>query len=184
MISYSDFLLETKKEKGIIVYHLSDELSHLKRCDFRLDLASDVALFGKAIYFSTSLNIRLTGSDKYFGCKYLIYPDEPMLNMNDKLSQKNAKILLDDFNTMFKTNVRKDILDRVYCYGDFFEQAGGSLWEINNKYFKPFIQEHLGFNSFKYYQTEYTDFRHSKGDYGICYGLYNPKSIKFVDGPF
>lgn len=179
MKTYLDFLLESK-DKGIIVYHLSDELSHLKRCDFRLEYSKNENLFGHAIYFSTSSGIH-SMFGKYM-CKYLIYPDEPILNMNEKLSQKNAKKLIEEFNTMFKSDISFDILDRINCYGDLFEEMGGNYWE-DNKYFKTFIQEHMGYNSFKYYQNSLTDFIHRKGDYGLTYGIYNPKNIKFVDGP-
>jgi hypothetical protein len=36
----------------------------------------------------------------------------------------------------------------------------------------------------KYFGDYHTDFINQKGDYGTCYGLYNTKNIKFIDGPF
>lgn len=53
----------------------------------------------------------------------------------------------------------------------------------NNKYFMEFIRS-LGYNSFTHFQDYGTNFVTERGDYGSCYGVYDPGAIKFVDGPF
>ena len=178
MKNYLEFITE-KRDNGIIVYHRSDNLKHMLDCDFKLEYSADNNLFGRAIYFSTSPNI----NHEYFGkyiCKFSIIPDEPILNMNIKISKEHANNLLNEYNTMFKTNIEFDFEFDIISYGDFFDNVGVD-WKT--KYFQTFIQKHLGFNSFKYYQNFDTDFVSKRTVYGSCYGIYNPKNIKFIDGP-
>lgn len=193
MLSYNQFLLESKNSKEIIVYHVSASLDHMLKADFRLEYAREVALFGKAIYFSTSPDIyyKPLSENKNYKCKFSILPEEPMLDLNSKISVLEANNMLKDFISWFK--IDDVILDKyrfnknfkTYLqYGDFFEKiASLCSWDFN-KHFDTFIQKYLGFNSFKHYQTGWTDFSQQKTDYGTAYGLYSPKNIKYIDGPF
>jgi len=186
IISYKDFLSENiKSTEPIIVYHISASLDHMLKSDFRLEYADDVSLFGHAIYFSSSPDIiyRPKSEGKWYCCKFSIRLDEPVLDMNKEIPYYEANQLLKDFNILYKTGIRYKWRENIQ-YGDFFGKITEmSLWE-HNVHFRNFIQKHLGYNSFKYYQSSWTDFLTKKGDYGTSYGLYNPKNIKYIDGPF
>lgn len=168
----------------IICYHSSDSLEHMKKSDFRLEKANDLNLFGYAIYFSESPNISQQ-LGKYL-CKFSIKLDEPVLDMNKRINGTEQKRLLDLFNKMFKLNITTDINDKLYPnvqFGDLLVEISDIYdWDYN-KYYYEFIRK-LGYNSFKYFGNYHTDFINQKGDYGSCYGLYNTKNIKFIDGPF
>lgn len=69
--------------------------------------------------------------------------------------------------------------NRLYLFGEISDSYN---WGYN-KHYQKFIKE-LGYNSLKYYSDYHTDFVNQKGDYGTSYGIYNTKSIKFIDGPF
>lgn len=193
MLTFQNFLLESKKSEGIICYHVSNKLNHMLNSDFKLEYADDFSLFGHAIYFSSSPNIVYfpsNGGKKYI-CKFSIILEEPILDMNKEISIGEANTLLHDFLSISKIKdktldsyfFKKDFDDGVQ-YGSFFEKiANKTSWDYN-KHFRNFIQKYLGFNSFKYYQNDCTDFRTELGSYGTAYGLYNPKNIKYVDGPF
>jgi hypothetical protein len=198
MLSYNQFLLESKNSKEIIVYHVSDSLEHMLKADFRLEYSKDASLFGKAIYFSTSLNILYSPSSekKIYKCKFSIIPEEPILDLNKEISVQEANKLLKDFISLFKIQKSSEYKLHEYNfkdgyfhkggmvqYGEFFEKIAKLTWWDYNKFFKGFIQN-LGFNSFKHYQTAWTDFSEKITDYGTAYGLYGPKNIKYIDGPF
>lgn len=168
----------------IICYHRSNSLEHMMNADFSLEQANDVALFGHAIYFSESPNISQQ-LGKYI-CKFSIKLDEPVLDMNKRINGDEQQRLLDLFNKMFNLNIETDIDDKLYPnvqFGDLIGEISDTYnWDYN-KYYQKFIKE-LGYNSFKYFGNYHTDFINQKGDYGTCYGLYNTKNIKFIDGPF
>jgi len=167
----------------ITVYHASHSLDHLERAKFDMSMASDGSLFGRAIYFSSSGNIRSSMFGKYL-CKFKIRLDKPVLDMNTEITNQEAYTLLDRFNKQFNTNIQVDF-DTNYdgmMYGWFFEELNGRDWEHTPRYFE-FIRA-LGFQSFMYCQDGLTDFVDTCGDYGRVYGLYNTKNIKFIDGPF
>jgi len=180
---FNQFLNESKNS-GIICYHRSNDYEHMERAEFTLEFSNDVTMFGRAIYFAES-----AGISQEFGkymCKFEIKLQEPVLNMNDEITSEYANELLVKFNDMFNLKIDYDY-DLLYEDG---MQYGNFFCEINDLYnwdyaihYQKFIQS-LGFNSFKYFCTYHTDFREDEGDYGTCYGLYNRKDIKFVDGPF
>ncbi len=167
----------------IICYHRSDSYEHMVDGDFSLDLMKDVALFGRAIYFAESSNIS-PQLGKYL-CKFSIKLQEPVLNMNNEISNEEANSLLKDFNEMFNTEIEIDFNEdyNMVQYGEFFGEISELYNWDHNKYYKKFI-EHLGFKSFKYFGNYHTDFIIERGDYGLCYGIYNTNDIKFIDGPF
>jgi len=195
MLSYNQFLLESKNSKEIIVYHVSDSLEHMLKADFRLEFSKDASLFGKAIYFSTSPNIyyKPSSDKKIYKCKFSIIPEEPLLDLNKEMLVDEADKLLEDFISLFKIQKSSEYkiheykfnrnFDNSVQYGEFFEKIAKLTWWDYNKFFKDFIQN-LGYNSFKHYQTGWTDFSDEEGDYGSAYGLYSPKNIKYIDGPF
>lgn len=185
--NYDEFLLE-KESNEIICYHRSSSLEHMLAGDFHLSKAKDESIFGHAIYFSSSPDITT-----YFGkylCKFSIKLDEPVLNMNKKISRYETNILLKDFNNMFKTNIKYNFQNDFYDfkggvqYGQFFDIISEYERTDYNKNFRNFIQNYMKFNSFKYYQNEWTDYMMEKCDYGTAYGLYDNKNIKYMDGPF
>ena len=76
---------------GIIVYHRSDELSHMERADFDLNKSdAEFSIFGQAVYFSSSASMSKS-LGKYI-CKFEIKLDEPVLDMNEsiKLDRKSV----------------------------------------------------------------------------------------------
>ena len=168
----------------IICYHRSNNLDHMMNGDFSLEQANDVALFGHAIYFSDSSNISQQ-LGKYI-CKFSITLDKPILDMNKKINGIEQQKILDLFNKMFNLNIESDIDDSLYPnvqLGDLLGEISNAYnWDYN-KHYHEFIKK-LGYNSFKYFSDYHTDFINQKGDYGICYGIYNVKNIKFIDGPF
>jgi len=192
MLSFENFLLESK-EKGIICYHVSNKLNHMLNSDFKLEYADDFSLFGHAIYFSSSPNIVYFPSNggKKYVCKFSIILEEPILDMNKEISIDEANTLLHDFLSISKIKDKtlnsymfKHNFENGVQYGEFFVKiASLTRWDYN-KHFRKFIQNYMGFNSFKYYQNDWTDFQTELGDYGTAYGLYNPKNIKYLDGPF
>jgi hypothetical protein len=202
--TYNNFLVESSlKKKGIIfAYHLSNQLEHMENSDFRMEYASEFALFGKAIYFSSTPNINykpMNEGKKTYCCKFEITLDEPVLDMNRIIPVYEGNRLLRDFITLVEDEDKDENNSELYKFrgynfdhdfentmlvGEVFETITSKCnWELN-KYYDFFIRKWLGYNSFKYFQNSWTDFETEKGDYGISYGLYNPKSIRFVDGPF
>lgn len=188
--NYDEFLLE-KKSDEIICYHRSSILEHMLVGDFQLSKSKDDSIFGSAIYFSSSPNIS-THFGKYL-CKFSIKLEEPILDMNKIIPNYEANTLLWNFNEMFNLNVKynfqDDFLDyyKGVQYGQFFDmimEYQRSDYTKYTKNFKNFIQKYMGFNSFKYYQNEWTDYKLKKDDYGTAYGLYDNKNIKYIDGPF
>ena len=174
---------------NIICYHRSNDFKHMVRNDFKLEMSDEVALFGNAIYFCDVADISYQ-LGKYV-CKFSINLKEPVLDMNKKISSEEELIgLFKKFNQMFNLDI--DYIDVNFDnlsgkfnvqYGEFFNDISETFnWDYN-KYYKEFIIS-LGYNSFKYFGTYHTDFRAEKGDYGICYGIYDVNDIKFVDGPF
>ena len=133
MLSFQNFLLESK-DKGIICYHVSNNLDHMLKSDFRLEYADDLSLFGHAIYFSSSPNISyfpLSGGKKYI-CKFSITLEEPVLNMNKEISFSEANTLLHDFISMSKIENRKLELynfENDYDYRDDDNVQYGSFFE-------------------------------------------------------
>ena len=170
------------KNKGIICYHRSDDYEHMVKGEFSLEYSNDVALFGHAIYFAESPNISQQ-LGKYI-CKFSIKTQSPVLNMNDEMSAESANLLLKKFNKISNAKIGYDFDDEFgkIQYGEFFNEISGYMWNYNS-FYKQFIKS-LGYNSFKYFGNYHTDFLYNKGDYGLCYGIYNEKDIEFVDGPF
>jgi hypothetical protein len=168
----------------IICYHRSNSVEHMMAGDFRMDYADDVALFGHAIYFSESPNISQQHG-KYL-CKFGIKLQGPVLDMNTRIDGQQQQQLQDKFNEMFSLDIDTDINDLLYPnvqIGDFFDEISDQYdWDLNKHYHK-FIRS-LGYNSFRYFGDYHTDFVNKKGDYGSCYGVYEPKDIRFIDGPF
>ncbi len=173
----------------IIVYHRSNDREHMENANFSIDMCNDIALFGKSIYFSACPDISQQ-LGKYL-CKFEIILQEPVLNMNKKISCENELIdLFIKFNKMFDLNIEYNEVDFDDLsgkfnvqYGEFFDHITENFnWDYNI-YYRNFIQS-LGYNSFKYFQNYHTDFITKLGDYGISYGIYNPNDIKFIDGPF
>jgi hypothetical protein len=176
-------VLEEKLSKEIICYHRSNSFEHMMDGDFSIEKSSDTALFGPAIYFAQSPNIS-SQLGKYI-CKFAIKLDAPVLDMNSAITASEANQLLAKFNDMFGLNIFYDYSDMgdLVQYGEFFEYINDEFnWE-HNKHYTKFIHS-LGYKSFIYYGNYHTDFLDFKGDYGLCYGIYNPSSIRFIDGPF
>ena len=185
-----------KTDKEIICYHRSKDLKHMKNSDFSLEYSdNEYSIFGGAFYFSTSSNITIEFG-RYL-CKFKIKLEEPVFDLNKEMSNAEANKLLylfiDKYNKKIKYYDRgiseysdkfdfNDGYDRVQ-YGEFFLELQDIIPDIPNEFFMNFIH-FLGYKSFKYYQDFGTNFITKKDDYGICYGIYNPKNIRFVDGPF
>lgn len=200
MITYSEFILENKKEKGILAYHFSNQLNHMLKGDFRMEYASEIALFGKAIYFSSSPMIRyapMNSGPKTYCCSFKIHLDEPILDMNRIIPIYEGNRILRDFYQLVEDrneenpilyklrgyNLEQDFEDTIQIGEVFGMITEKCSWDLN-KHYDFFIRKWLGYNSFKYFQNSLTDFEPERGDYGISYGVYNPKSIQYVDGPF
>ncbi len=174
---------------GIVCYHRSNDYKHMVKCDFKSEMSNDVALFGNAIYFCEVAEISQQ-LGKYI-CKFSINLKDPILDMNKNISSEEELIgLFNKFNEMFNLDIEYididfDDLSGEFNvqYGEFFDNISERFnWDYN-KYYKQFIQS-LGYNSFKYFGTYHTDFRTERGDYGVCYGVYDTNDIKFIDGPF
>jgi len=180
---FNQFINENRKE-GIICYHRSNDYEHMVNGEFTLEHSNDVTMFGQAIYFAESPNISQNFGE--YICKFEIKLQEPVLDMNSEITSEYANQLVTKFNEMSKLKISYDfniLYDDGIQFGDFFSELNELYnWDYSIHYQK-FIQS-LGFNSFKYFCTYHTDFRHTRGDYGLCYGIYNPNDIKFVDGPF
>ena len=201
MKTFTEFLLEAKgKEKGkVIAYHLSNQLEHMLQADFRMEYSSDYSIFGKAIYFSSSPDIQyapMNEGKKPYCCKFEITLEEPILDMNRLIPVFEADRLLKDFKSIMEDKheslylrgllnytFKKEYDDTIQM-GEFFERVGSFGNDGLTKYYHYFIHNYLGYNSFQYFQNSYTDYVTEKGDYGISYGVYNKKNIKFLDGPF
>lgn len=179
--TYTEFLLESKTNE-IIVYHKSNSLEHMLECDFKLEKASDRSIFGQAIYFSSSPN---TYWGKY-NCSFSITLDEPILDLNKEISLSEANKTLRLFIEILSLNSRFRFNQKVQI-GQVFEKVNDLCFEDHiydgSKHFRSFIQDYLKYNSFKYYQNSMTDYVLEEGEFGTAYGIYNPKNIKFVDGP-
>jgi len=179
-----DNILKENHGEKIICYHRSNELEHMIKGNFNLELSDDVALFGNAIYFSESPNIAQQFG-KYI-CKFEITLDKPVLDLNAIVDGKMQQKIVDKFNSLSNNNFETDIDDKLYPnvqFGDVLMEISDEYdWDFN-KYYKQLIQS-FGYNSFKYFCNYHTDFINERGDYGLCYGLYNSKNIKYIDGPF
>jgi len=167
----------------VVCYHRSNDYKHMVNNNFSLTESKDVALFGNAIYFSETSN---TSSQlgKYV-CKFGIKLKNPVLDMNQTITNEEAGQLLLKFNQMFNKKIDIDFNDMYdgVQYGEFFGEISELYsWDLN-QYYQKFIKS-LGFNSFKYFGTFHTDFSTERGDYGLCYGIYDPKDVRFIDGPF
>lgn len=166
--------------KNIICYHRSNDYKHMVNNELTINDADDFALFGKAIYFSDSPNI-----SQQFGkyvCKFSIVLSEPCLDMNKSISIDEAKNIVNKFNEMFNTKFEL-FWEDIEQFGDIFNNINeDTAWDYT-KYYKDFFTS-LGYKSFKYYSNYHTDFINKKGDYGLCYGVYNDNDISFIDGPF
>lgn len=166
--------------ESIIVYHRSTNNKYLE--DLSIEKSRDVeSLFGKAIYFSSSPSTS-SNMGKYMG-KYEIKLDKP-LNMNKEISNDIANKLYSIFSTRYNIELESFDFDLEYDgvqYGEFFSEISqDTLWDAN-KYFNDFIKNYLGYNSFYHYSNYHTDFITEKGDYGLCFGIYNKSDIKFID---
>jgi hypothetical protein len=168
------------KNTNIICYHRSNNYDHMENNELSIDNADDFALFGKAIYFSQSPDISQQ-LGKYI-CKFSINLEEPCLDLNKNITVDEAKEILKKFNK--KYNTKLDLFwEDIEQFGDIFDQINEDTnWDFT-KYYKDFFTS-LGYNSFKYFCNYHTDFINNKGDYGLCYGVYNDNDIKFIDGPF
>jgi len=198
---YEQFLLESESKNKVIAYHLSNQLEHMLKADFRMEYSSEDSIFGKAIYFSSTPNIRyypMNEGRKTFCCKFEITLEEPLLDMNRDIPIFEANRLLKDFNEIMEdTNpnfLHKDgynlqrynfesEFDETVQMGEFFETIMNHGDDLG-KYFHFFIRKYLQYNSFQYFQNSHTDYITERGDYGISYGVYDKKNIKFLDGPF
>jgi len=198
MKTFTEFLLEAKgKEKGkVIAYHLSNQLEHMLRADFRMEYSGDYSIFGKAIYFSSSPNIQyapMNEGKKTYCCKFEITLEDPLLDMNRLISVFEADKLIKDFRIILQDKNVENLQGLIYHFeseygdtiqmGEFFEKIISINYELG-KYFDYFIHKYLQYNSFQYFQNSFTDYMTEKGDYGISYGVYDKKNIKFLDGPF
>jgi len=61
------------KSDWIIAYHSSYDFEHMVNSDFKLSVGTTPSLFGDAIYFSQSPNVRMFGK---FQCKFKIKLEE------------------------------------------------------------------------------------------------------------
>jgi hypothetical protein len=185
-----------QQAKRIQVYHRSNNLDHLTTADFILDFHDDeYSIFGQAIYFASSPNI--TNQLGKYLAKYSIVLEEPTLDMNKSMTNKQANTLLKKFVDTYKTEINyynKELSEQSTTYdfsndydgvqyGEFFLELQEIMKVLPNKYYKNFIQS-MGYKSFKHYCDYGTNFITEKGDYGYCYGIYKKEDVKFVDGPF
>ena len=185
-------ILESKKLNKVIVYHFSNQLKHMLNSDFDIGHSRNTSIFGKAIYFSSSPDIKflpMNAGKKTFCCKFELTLEEPLLDMNRLIPVYEANRLLKDFKIIvenkepnkiydyFNYDFEKNFLETIQM-GEFFDKI------YITKYFDFFIHKYLGYNSFQYFQNSRTDYITQKGDYGISYGVYDKKNIKYVDGPF
>ena len=201
MKTFTEFLLEAKgKSKGkVIAYHLSNQLEHMLRADFRMEYSSEYSIFGKAIYFSSSPDIQyapMNEGKKTYCCKFEITLEEPLLDMNRLIPIFEADRLLKDFKAIMEDKDKSLYLKGLLNYSfekeyDDTIQMGEFLYRIDSfgnedltKHYDYFIHKYLQYNSFQYFQNSFTDYMTEKGDYGISYGVYDKKNIKFIDGPF
>ena len=188
---------ELNNQKGIICYHRSDSLEHMENNQFNLEFSNyENSIFGKALYFAQSPNIS-TQLGKYI-CKFKIKLDQPILNLNKSITTNQANKLLNLFNKKYNTKIdyyNKELGENVNSfdfnenynsvqYGEFFLELQDILRPQPNQYYEDFIRNVLKCNSFVHYCDYGTNFITEKSDYGLCYGIYNPNNIKFVDGPF
>ena len=176
-----EYLNEQKNNNtNIICYHRSNDYEHMVNGELSINDADDFALFGKAMYFSESPNI-----SQQFGkylCKFSINLTEPCLDMNKSISIDEAKNIVNKFNAMF--NTKFDLFwEDIEQFGDIFDNINEDTNWNYTKYYKDFFTS-LGYKSFKYYCNYHTDFINNRGDYGLCYGIYNDNDITFIDGPF
>jgi len=174
-------LLEKLNEiEGITVYHASDDIYHMKNSDFHLDKMDDFALFGAAMYFSSSPSFNHFQFGKYLG-RFKIKVEEPCMDMNQQIDFNTFNDLLKRFNRLAKLKKPFEMeYEEGIQIGEIFDRIAEKYnWDYN-KYF-PSIIKSYGCNSFKYYMGYYTDFITELGDYGICYGIYDNKNIEFVD---
>jgi hypothetical protein len=166
---------------GITVYHRSDDYPHMVNSDFRMELSDDEAAFGNAIYFSDSPKIS-PNIGKYM-CKFEIIPRQPMLDMNMLIDCEFQKEIIARFNRMAHADFEMEVdctLGSKIQFGDVLKEIEEEyLWE-GNKYFQQLIQS-FGYHSFKYYSTISADFSNKRTNYGICYGIYNPQDIIFIE---
>lgn len=204
MITFTQFLLENKsKSKGkVIAYHLSNQLDHMLKADFRMEYSGEYSIFGKAIYFSSTPNIQyapMNEGKKTYCCKFEITLEEPLLDMNREIPIFEANRLLKDFNEIMEDknsnfshkegyNLQRynfeSEFDETVQMGEFFETIMNRGDYHLGIYFDFFIRKYLQYNSFQYFQNSFTDYIPERGDYGISYGVYDKKNIKFLDGPF
>ena len=165
---------------GIICYHRSSSFEHMENGDLTIENADERALFGHALYFSSSSDTSQQ-LGKYIG-KYSIKLQEPCLDLNKEISAIEQQELVDRFNKISNSNFETDIDDKLYPnvqFGDILvEIADEYNWDCN-KYFKELIESY-GYKSFKYFGDYHTDFRHKIGDYGYCYGVYNNDDVQFI----
>jgi hypothetical protein len=167
------------------------------KADFKMDHSSDISIFGRAIYFSSSPDIRfypMRGGKKIYTCKFEITLEEPLLDMNREIPVFEANRLLNDFRIILENknptylrelqnyNFESEFKDTIQM-GEFFDTIYTRHVE-SSKYFDYFIHNYLKYNSFQYFQNSLTDYITEKEDYGISYGVYDKKNIKFIDGPF
>ena len=200
MITFTEFLLEAKGKKKLYVYHLSNQLDHMLKADFRMEYSSEHSIFGKAIYFSSSPDIQyspMNEGKKTYCCKFELNLEEPVLDMNRDIPLFEANRLLKDFNEIMEDKISKlphklyDLeryrfekdYDESVQMGQFFEKIMSTDYSLC-KYFDFFIRKYLQYNSFQYFQNSHTDYVTERGNYGISYGVYDKKNVKFVDGPF
>lgn len=170
--------------KEIICFHRSSDLDHMIKSEFNLKYAEEMSIFGHAIYFSDSPNIS-PQLGKYI-CKFSIKLNEPVLDLNKKINVIGQQNFVKLFNKFFNLNIELDYDDKLYPniqLGDLFLEISQNYSLEYNKFYKDFIQK-LGYNSFKYFGDYHTDFVNKLGDYRNCYGIYDTKNIKFIDGPF
>lgn len=184
-------------QKEIIVFHRSNSLEHMKNNQFDLEYSDkEYSIFGRALYFASSGQIS-NQLGKYL-CKFKIKLDKPILNLNKIITNKQANNLLKLFNQKYNTKIdyyNKQMGESINTfdfnenydgiqYGEFFLELQDILKPQPNQYYEDFIRNVLKYNSFVHYGSYGTDFITEKGDYGLVYGIYNPKDIKFVEGPY
>lgn len=165
--------------ESIFVYHRSNTWEHMENNDFRSDKMSTDSMFGKAFYFSSGYDF-----DSSFGrCVggFLIRVEEPCLDLNQVIDFNLHKDLMTRINKLIKP-----VEPIIHEYSDdiqFGQVMSDIFYEEAHNYddlkFDQVIKSY-GCNSFKYYMDYYTDFNTQLGDYGICYGIYDPSDIKFV----
>lgn len=177
-------------EKWMTVFHRSDDYQHMERGDFSLEKADEESsIFGKALYFASSPDI--SGQLGKYKCKFKIKLNQPVLNMNKEMTCQEADKLMEDFVNRYNLELPINESDEIYSFSDEYDgvQYGDLFLEMQNmlegnKYFMDFIRNFLKYDSFIHYCDYGTNFITEKGDYGFCYGIYNPEHIRYVDGPF